>query len=72
MSAQASHVDYARLEQEMAQIRSMLSDFGLKNRAQNGARLSDLVRQVEADDNSAIGGTSYLSGNAFENEGENE
>ena len=56
----------------MAQIRSMLSDFGQKNRAQNGARLSDLVRQVEADDNSAIGGTSYLSGNPFENEGENE
>lgn len=56
----------------MAEIRAMLQEFGSKNRAQNGARLSDLVRQVEAadEDNSAIGGMTSF-GNEFEMGDEN-
>ena len=47
-----------RLENEMAEIRTMLNDYGLKSKNQNAQRLSDLLRDVEDD----VAGASFVSG----------
>ena len=44
----------------MAEIRHMLNDYGMKNKNQNANRLSDLLRDVEADDVGAS--ASFVSG----------
>ena len=50
-----------RLENEMAEIRTMLNDYGLKSKNMNANRLSDLLRDVEADE-SHNAGASFASG----------
>ena len=47
-----------RLETEMAEIRSMLNDHGLKSKNANAQRLSELLRDVEDD----TAGASFISG----------
>ena len=50
-----------RLENEMAEIRQMLTDYGLKSKNNNANRLSELLQDVEADESVSYG-ASFLSG----------
>ena len=52
----------SRLENEMAEIRQMLTDYGLKSKNNNANRLSELLKDVEADESVSAYGASFLSG----------
>lgn len=49
-SAAADNANLIRLESEMGEIRAMLNDYGLKSKNTNANRLSDLLRDVDAED----------------------
>ena len=45
-----------RLEQELTEIKTMLNDLHSKNKLQNAERITDLMAQLDADDQN-MGGT---------------
>ena len=48
-SAAANNHNIYRLEQEMNEIKSMLNEFGQRNKAQNAERITDMIGQIDAD-----------------------
>ena len=58
-AAGADTANIMRLEQEMNEIKCMLNDFGQRSKEQNVNRISDMINQVDADDqmNTMMSGT---------------
>ena len=56
-SAGANHQNIHRLEQEMNEIKTMLNDYGERNKHHNANRISDMIAQIDVDDsNNNLGG----------------
>lgn len=55
-SAAADQHNMYRLEQELTEIKTMLNDLHSKNKLQNAERITDLMAQLDADDQN-VGGT---------------
>lgn len=54
-SAGANNQNIYRLEQEMNEIKTMLNEFGNRNKQHNAERISDMIQKIDVEDSNQFG-----------------